>query len=303
MAKMDWNSFKERAAEAEAAAGRSRVGFFGLADDGDEAIVRIMHDSPDDFDLVAVHPTTIDGKFRNVSCLRQPNDPIDMCPYCADGKRYALRIYIHMLQYSRDDKGVITSKPVVWERGSSWAKTLVDYLNEYGPLSDVLFKIKRNGKKGSQDTTYTLMPASEKIYNPAQYARDDTAFEGYEATGNAVVVKTYEEMLKLSAAEGSKSTNWGNSAPAAVTPARSYAAPANTYAAPAAPVQPTYAAPAPTAVPQYEAPAAQPVAQPVTQPMYEAPAQAAPVRQPFAQVAQNAQPTAAEPAARPRRFY
>ena len=63
MGKINWNDFQARAAEMEArqASSSPRVGFFTLKNDGDEAIVRIMHDTPEEFDILAVHQTQVDG--------------------------------------------------------------------------------------------------------------------------------------------------------------------------------------------------------------------------------------------------
>ena len=61
----------------------TRVGFFKLNDDGDEAIVRIMHDSPATFDIVAVHPFEVGGRFRNINCIRDPRDSVEKCPFCS----------------------------------------------------------------------------------------------------------------------------------------------------------------------------------------------------------------------------
>lgn len=302
MAKIDWNSFQQQVSEMEARQASfgngPKVGFFGLKNDGDEAIVRIMHDSPDDFDLCAVHPTTVDGKFRNVGCLRTPSDPVDMCPYCADGKKFALRIYIHLIEYVRNDQGQIVPVAKVWERSSSYAKTLVNYMNEYGPLSDMIFKIKRSGAAGSRDTTYAILPGNMKLYDPAVYVKDVSLFEGYEATGHAVLKKTYEEMMALSASEGSVA---GNTAAYNPVPVQPIAAPVyNT--APAYNAAPVYNAPAAPAAPTYTTPAAPVTTAAPTQPVRT-------YREPTAEpvsVRQTYQPTTAPAAGvgeRPRRFY
>ena len=176
MAKLNWNDFQEQVAameERQANAGNGpRVGYFSLKNNGDEAIVRIMHDTPEDFDILAVHQTQVDGRYRSVSCLRGPNDPMDMCPFCADGKRVNLRLYIHMIQYVKDDQGNVVAQPKVWERSTNYAKTLVNYMNECGPLSDMIFKIKRNGAAGSMDTTYDILPGNAKLYPENVYVRD-----------------------------------------------------------------------------------------------------------------------------------
>lgn len=202
MAKINWNEFQERAAaneERQNQANGPRVGFFALKNDGDKAVVRIMHDSPEDFDMLAIHRLPIEGQRfgRAVSCLRGPKDPIDMCPACAAGEKVNLRLYIHLIEYVKDESGQVTAVPKVWERSMSYAKTLADYISEYGPLSDMLFTIKRNGAKGSMETTYTVLPANEKIYPQEVYYKDESLFEGYSVLGTAVANKDYEEMMEM----------------------------------------------------------------------------------------------------------
>lgn len=172
------------------------AGFFSLKDDGDEAIVRIMHDSPATFDIVAVHPYQVNGKFRNISCIRDPQEEIDRCPLCAAGVRLTYRFFIHLIQYDRDDRGNIVPRPVVWERAYSFADTIKDYCSEYAPLSDTIFKIKRNGRRGSTDTTYNIMPANPNVYRPELYPKIDF-FNGYTVVGKNVYAPDYNGMQRL----------------------------------------------------------------------------------------------------------
>ena len=276
MAKLNWNDFQEQVAameERQANAGNGpRVGYFSLKNNGDEAIVRIMHDTPEDFDILAVHQTQVDGRYRSVSCLRGPNDPMDMCPFCADGKRVNLRLYIHMIQYVKDDQGNVVAQPKVWERSTNNAKTLVNYMNEYGPLSDMIFKIKRNGAAGSMDTTYDILPGNAKLYPENVYVRDESLFEGYQALGHAVLDKNYEEMMAM--LDGTTPAAPAPAAPQAPVARPTYdqvvkAPQASTYTQAPAPAVPAYTAPTapartyreptpveemPTARPAYNAP-------------------------------------------------
>ena len=238
MAKINWNEFQERAAaneERQNQANGPRVGFFALKNDGDKAVVRIMHDSPDDFDMLAIHRIPVEGQRfgRAVNCLRGPKDPIDMCPACAAGEKVNLRLYIHLIEYIKNDEGQIVATPKIWERSMSYAKTLADYIAEYGPLSDMIFTIKRSGAKGSMDTSYTVLPANEKIYPSEVYYKDASLFEGYSALGTAVADKDYAGMMEM--LEG---------APApiqAANPQQASYQPKTTYQAPAQPVaRPTY---------------------------------------------------------------
>ena len=109
-----------------------RIGFFYLKNDGDEAVVRIMHDSTADFDMCAVHNVDIgNGRKRNVNCIRTPKEPIENCPLCAANVPVYTKIFIHLIEYVRDEQGQIQAVPKVFERPASYATTLKQLLDEY----------------------------------------------------------------------------------------------------------------------------------------------------------------------------
>lgn len=171
-----------------------KVGFFALKDDGDEAIVRFMHDSTETFDLVTTHPESVDGRYRNINCIRDPREPMENCPLCKNGHKVQQRFYIHLIQYVKDESGNIIPQAKVWERSVAYAVTLKNLIDEYGPLSDSIFKIRRNGRAGSTDTTYAIMYGNPNIYRNEMYPKDTTLFEGYSVVGNAVLDKSFEEL-------------------------------------------------------------------------------------------------------------
>lgn len=170
------------------------IGFFSLKNDGDEAIVRIMHNSVDDFDILTTHPITVNGKFRSISCIREPRDPMDKCPLCKNGTKVQSRIFIHMIQYTTNADGSVEAKPVVWERSISYATKLKNDIDEYGPLSNCIFKIRRNGKAGDMQTTYDMRLGNPNMYNESNYPKLEDAFKDYTALGTIVMNKTYDEM-------------------------------------------------------------------------------------------------------------
>ena len=278
MARIDWNSFKERTESQSGDSNGVRVGYFSLKNDQDEAVVRFMHDTPDDFDLLVVHKTQDEqGKWKSVNCLRNPSDPIDMCPICADGGKPDYKIFVHMIEYVRQEDGTIKPLARVWERSSGYAKKLANLMAEYGPLSDCLFKVKRNGAKGNLKTEYDIMYLSEKVYPNNVYVKDTTLFENYQALGHAVLDKSYEELA--------------NGTAPVKEPA--YNAPAYTAQAPSTAV-PTYQAPSAPAVPAYQAPSA---------PVYQAPAAPAYEQRPARTYEAPATPPMSENGVRPRRVY
>lgn len=197
MSQISYQEFEARREQAANQNQQPRVSYFSLKNDKDEAVVRIMHDSPADFEIVAVHPISIGGKFRKVNCLRGAYEPIENCPFCAAEKQLQRRIYIHLLEYTKDENGNIVCTPKVWERSTDYISKLKNLCDEYPPLSDSLFKIKRNGAAGSMETTYDIMFASPAVYNPNIYVKDENAFKNYSCIGSAVLNKTPEEMIAL----------------------------------------------------------------------------------------------------------
>jgi hypothetical protein len=173
---------------------RSMVGFLTLKDDGDEAIVRIMHDSTADFDILTTHDIQVDGRYRKISCTRNPKDPMENCPLCKSGARISSRFFIHLLQYTKDETGNIVVEPKVWERSMSYATTIRNLIGEYGPLSDCVFKIKRSGKAGDMNTTYSILYTNPSVYTPELYPKKPELLEGYSALGTVVLNKTPEEI-------------------------------------------------------------------------------------------------------------
>lgn len=171
-----------------------RVGYFSLKDDGDEAVVRFAYDSPDEFDILTTHQTQIDGRFRRVNCLRDFNEPVDKCPMCKAGVPIQQRFYIKLIEYVMDENGEIEVVPKVWERPTSYVTILNNLFIEYEDIKDFVFKIKRSGKKGSLQTTYSILPANQKIYNESRYEKDFSGFEGYNVLGSALLNWDAEKM-------------------------------------------------------------------------------------------------------------
>ena len=173
------------------------VGFFSLRNDGDEALVRFMHDNTSTFDLVTFHTVKVDGKDRKVNCIRDPREPLDNCPFCKANIPIHNRFFIHLIQYDKDETGKVIPTAKIWERSLSYATQLATLINEYGPLSECLFKIKRNGAAGSTDTTYSIMYASPQVYRPELYPNVPNIFEGYKTVGTIVMDKNYEELVQF----------------------------------------------------------------------------------------------------------
>lgn len=172
------------------------VGFFSLKNDGDEAVVRIMEDSVENFDIYSIHKIKSGNRWMNIDCPRTGHDALNMCPLCAKGEKLTQKIFIKILNYTKDSVGNITSHPCVWERPISYATKLKNYINEYGPLSESVFKIRRNGAAGSLETTYEILYGNPKVYTEEIYKKDFNAFSDFNVIGTMIYQKTNAEMLE-----------------------------------------------------------------------------------------------------------
>lgn len=172
------------------------VGFFSLKGDGDEAIVRILCDQVSDLDILTVHPVTVgQSSFpnRNVNCLRTPHDPLEMCPFCNSGEKVKQRVFIKILQYDENRE----PHAVVWDRpAGTYVPKLKSYIDNYGPLSNIMCKIIRHGS--GLDTTYDIIPnINPQVYSLENYKKDVSAFEEFQVLGRMVLDKTADEMIEF----------------------------------------------------------------------------------------------------------
>ena len=187
MAYVDYNTY----VETEKTSGNSDgVGFFTLKD-GEEAIVRIMCDSINELDILTVHPITIGNSSfpnRQVNCLRDPREPLEQCPLCSAGNKVKQKVFIKMIKYDP-----VTGEPsaVVWDRPAyKLVPTIKKYIDEYGPLSNIICKIARTGSK--YDTVYNIIPNINPSIN---CVRVDNAFENFNVLGRMVYDKNAQEMI------------------------------------------------------------------------------------------------------------
>lgn len=289
------NLSEEMLAGTRDTANGPQVSFFSLKD-GEEAIVRILISNYADFDIHTVHNVKMEGYQygRRMNCLRQPTDPIEMCPLCAAQQKLEQKIYIHMIQYTVEGDRVVPHAKV-WERSildrGFGVNALKTYLSNYGDLSEMVCKITRSG--AGLNTNYTFIPnLNPVVYRPDIYVKDTSLFDNWSPLGIAIMNKTAEE-YNVFLATGSfpqtqnnnnsnnySNTNaqvtartYNNSTNSPVT--SSYQPSVNQTQANIAPSTPTYVPAATTpdnATPVYEAPA-QPSATPFApnQPVGEVP--------------------------------
>lgn len=155
--------------------------WFTLKNDGDVARVQFMLNSVEDIPIFSTHKVKVDDKERYVDCLRNPQDPIDVCPFCAAGMPAKAVRFIVMFQH--DD-----NKVKIWERGRQFISKLQGLINRYAPLQDHVFEIERHGKAGDTNTKYEIYP----LDGVESVNMDDVELP--ELEGSLILVKTAEEM-------------------------------------------------------------------------------------------------------------
>ena len=172
------------------------IGYFNLKGNGCEALVKFMYDSPAEFQVADIHPLQINGKWRKISCLNGPHTQ-DQCPLCMAGDKAQKKFFIKLIHYTKDENGNVVATPKIWERSTAYIQKLRNYFDEYGPLSENVFKIRRNGEDGSTETKYDIMYANPMVYKPEIYVKTN-AFDNYDLVKNGVITnKTASEMTAI----------------------------------------------------------------------------------------------------------
>ena len=269
MANFTYEQYQNVVSKAQSSSANTGVkpGFFRLKNDQDEALIRINVKSMEDLQFVTVHQLGAAQKWMKVGCLNPVGSYSDSCPFCsaADGSsiiKASKKVYVQMLvSYKDATTGQFSAAvPVIWERPAGFATEIANKLRDYGPLTERVFKITRNGAVGSLQTTYAIsyIPVYDK---PEAVPADFSAFNNFNIAKHSYWEKTADEMNTF-LATGSFPEYVKNQAPAE----GAYVAPAAPTATPAAYAQPNvittttpYVAPATTAAPVVaETPAAQP---------------------------------------------
>ena len=137
--------------------------------------------SIDDIPIFSTHKVKLGDKERYVDCLRNPHDPIDACPFCAEGM--PARAVRFIIMYQHDDQ-----KVKIWERGRQFISKLQGLINRYNPLEDKVFEIERHGKAGDTNTKYEIYPLD--AVDPINLDEVETP----ELEGSLILQKTFEEM-------------------------------------------------------------------------------------------------------------
>jgi len=192
MANVSYEDYKKQQAARQASGNnqgeRKPVHFMNewLAKDGDQVVVRFPYTSKSDITFETVH--NVIGVFpgdkfgKSVRCTGD-----DKCPLCNSTdeavKKRKLKFYAKFVVYNPTADGAELCA-TIWERPSGFADIdLTNLMNEYGDLSNYLFKIIKTGK--GTETRYNIMPVNMQspVYSKPIYSQKDfSCLEGIDAT-------------------------------------------------------------------------------------------------------------------------
>ena len=127
----------------------NRIEYFNLRNDGDTAVVRMLHTSTNTIESAKVHWVDVQGKKKNIKCCGEN------CPICGTNNQPLNRIFIHLIDYTDNNK------EKVWSRTDKILSQLSDISNNWGGLINCVLQIKRVG---------TTFPKYEiNVVNPMQF--------------------------------------------------------------------------------------------------------------------------------------
>ena len=329
----DYQNVIAKAQSGESNGSSTKIGFFKMKNDKDEALVRLNVASLDSLQFATVHQLGAAQKWMKVSCLNPVGSYYDTCPLCAavSGGNNSIgkaskKVYVQMMVAYKD---VTTGQfseaiPVIWERPAGFSREIANLLNDYGDLTQKVFKVTRNGAAGNMQTTYSIsyIPLFDK---PESVTTDFSAFANFNIAKHSFWEKTLGDINIFLNTGSFPEIARAPQVPANIPPAGAerYDIPAvaatptehNTLSqteagfAPAtpsfqAPTAPTYQPPVAPATPAYQPPVVPmtaPTVEPTPAPTIPFAAPAMPV-EPTAPAQPNGQPVGGEFGRAPRTF-
>lgn len=151
-------------------ANNSDTEFLKLENDGDCATVQLLVHDMDDVDIYNCHEVQVgtydngNPKTRPVSCLREYDDPLDVCPFCQAGLKTKVIMMLAMVDQS-------DGKIKIWNRGKTFIPKIKNLVNRWGDMTERPLDIIRNGKKGDMKTTYDIQLSPEEPMDISEYEK------------------------------------------------------------------------------------------------------------------------------------
>lgn len=160
--------------------------FLKLQDDGDMVTAQLMVHSMEDLDIYNCHEITTgyydngNPKTRPVSCLRNYDDPLDVCPFCSAGLKTRVILMLSMVDQS-------DGRIKIWNRGKTFIPKIKNFINRWGDMTMKPVDIIRNGRKGDKNTTYDIQISPSEPMDISTYEKPDFL-------GGYIMEKTADEM-------------------------------------------------------------------------------------------------------------
>lgn len=164
----------------------SNTEFLKLENDGDCATVQLLVHDMEDVDIFNCHEVTVgfydngNPKTRPVSCLRNYDDPLDVCPMCQAGLKTQVVMMLAMVDQQ-------DAKIKIWNRGKTFIPKIKNLVNRWGDMRMQPVDIIRNGKKGDKKTKYDIQVSPAKPIDISNYEKP-------EFLGGYIMDKTADEM-------------------------------------------------------------------------------------------------------------
>lgn len=144
-----------------------RLTFLKLQDDGYYANLRFMYGPNETFQAQTVHNVSSDPrKPKWVPCLRGLKDPLEACPLCANGYKFAVQFFIPVYVHSIVSmiRGVPQEEQVnqvmILQKGTMFRGALQSVMRytqpTNKPIVSSVFRLVRNGRADDQKTTYLV---------------------------------------------------------------------------------------------------------------------------------------------------
>ncbi len=127
-----------------------QIEFFNLNNDGDSAIVRVLHSKVETIESVMIHKVEVNGKPKMVKCAG------DGCPICSDEKQPAKKIFVHLFDYADE-------KEKIWCRTDKILTQFSEIEKDWGNISECVVRITRKGKEFPK---YSVDILNAKNYAP-----------------------------------------------------------------------------------------------------------------------------------------
>ena len=145
---------------------RSEFEFIKLADDGWFAKIRFMYGEGETFQGYSVHNISKDTKRpKYVPCLREPGQPLDVCPLCNNGNPTVAQYFIpvYVISLTKVINGMpqaeeIINRPMLFQRGKTFQGAMASAIRQCAgtPLVNNIFNLVRSGKANDQKTIYMI---------------------------------------------------------------------------------------------------------------------------------------------------